>query len=186
MTSHLGDLNVKYPEVMTSELGRQIIALAFRDANQLLSAERSYGDSWQARGGVGAFMNLARKWDRLSRSCEQSAWDIFLALERDVRSEGLADDLRDLRHYTILIDLRCIRAPQYVKETPIAKERCWVPAMDPGLRPQAEARLRDDDPPHRGPGDNCEAPGCTSNNVTLETGYEFCLVHDHREPGDHS
>ena len=35
------------------------------DITGLLKAERSYGDSWKKRGGVGAFMMLARKWDRL-------------------------------------------------------------------------------------------------------------------------
>ena len=35
------------------------------DIDALKKAETSYGDSWRRRGGVGAFMMLARKWDRI-------------------------------------------------------------------------------------------------------------------------
>ena len=38
--------------------------IAKQDAQKLHEAEQSYGDSWKKRGGVGAFMMLARKWDR--------------------------------------------------------------------------------------------------------------------------
>ena len=39
--------------------------LANLDVSKLEQAERSYGDSWRKRGGIGAFMMLARKWDRI-------------------------------------------------------------------------------------------------------------------------
>ena len=97
---------------------------------QLTFARRSYGESWINRGGVGAFMNLARKWDRVSQACERAGWDILKALEMDRRPEGLIDDLRDLRDYCILVDeywTRGSEAPQYIKEV---------------------APLRDDDPVH--------------------------------------
>ncbi len=35
------------------------------DVNQVEEKDRSYGGSWKRRGGVGVFMMLARKWDRL-------------------------------------------------------------------------------------------------------------------------
>ena len=35
------------------------------DAAGLKKAAESYGHSWKSRGGVGAFMMLARKWDRM-------------------------------------------------------------------------------------------------------------------------
>ena len=40
----------------------KIEKLAQRDIAQLQHAEKSYGDSWRKRGGVGAFMMLARKF----------------------------------------------------------------------------------------------------------------------------
>ena len=39
--------------------------IADSDVVALQEAEKSYGDSWRKRGGVGAFMMLARKWDRI-------------------------------------------------------------------------------------------------------------------------
>ena len=40
-------------------------AIAKEDVLGLTKAQQSYGDSWKKRGGVGAFMMLARKWDRI-------------------------------------------------------------------------------------------------------------------------
>ena len=40
-------------------------ALTDADVKALEVAEKSYGDSWKKRGGIGAFMMLARKWDRI-------------------------------------------------------------------------------------------------------------------------
>ena len=39
--------------------------IAQNDLQALQRAEQSYGDSWKRRGGVGAFMMLARKFDRI-------------------------------------------------------------------------------------------------------------------------
>ena len=39
--------------------------IAQNDLEALKRAETSYGDSWKRRGGVGAFMMLARKFDRI-------------------------------------------------------------------------------------------------------------------------
>ena len=51
------------------------------DVQALNEAQFSYGDSWKRRGGVGAFMMLARKWDRLERAMqfpmEPVPYDIF-------------------------------------------------------------------------------------------------------------
>ena len=67
-------------------------------------AEKSYGDSWKKRGGIGAFMMLARKWDRIENQSNDYTYDIFLALEEDQRPEGLIDDIRDLRRYLLLVE----------------------------------------------------------------------------------
>ena len=67
-------------------------------------SEQDYGDSWKKRGGIGAFMMLARKWDRIENQVNDSNYDIFLALEEDGRQEGLIDDIRDLRRYLLLVE----------------------------------------------------------------------------------
>jgi len=99
--------------------------IANEDVAGLLKAEKSYGDSWKRRGGVGAFMMLARKWDRLENALRPfndkagqgtarvtgatslqacAAWDIIRAAELDSRSEGIIDDIRDLRRYLMLVE----------------------------------------------------------------------------------
>lgn len=117
------------------------------DINQLLHARLSYGESWAKRGGVGAFMNLGRKWDRLSQAAETCGWDIFQAVIDDPRCEGVIDDLRDLRHYLLLVEEYLTRhypediQPQYVKEEETLAED---PCNDGG----EITSLRDDDPVH--------------------------------------
>ena len=78
--------------------------LTEEDIERLVMAERSYGDSWKKRGGVGAFMMLARKWDRLEKQVWNYGWDIFEAIQDDDRPEGVLDDIRDLRRYLLLVE----------------------------------------------------------------------------------
>lgn len=131
------------------------------DAEGLKKAQQSYGNSWKSRGGVGAFMMLARKWDRLenqlsmgptqgdidnllaiadvfekrtSQSVSATNWpcsskgaadalkqftktpfDIFSHIAADQRSEGLIDDIRDLRRYLMLVEAE-MRARGFVAE----------------------------------------------------------------------
>lgn len=84
------------------------------DVNGLIKAQESYGDSWKKRGGVGAFMMLARKWDRIENrvQCmaetvdghEVASYDIFGHIQADTRAEGIIDDIRDLRRYLMLVE----------------------------------------------------------------------------------
>lgn len=84
--------------------------IAESDVRGLRKAEASYGDSWKKRGGVGAFMMLARKWDRIEKMLDpeqtpnDKAWDIFAAVTYDERMEGMIDDIRDLRRYLMLVE----------------------------------------------------------------------------------
>ena len=78
--------------------------IAQTDVDKLETAELSYGTSWRQRGGVGAFMMLARKWDRIEKQVYDYTYDIFLALEEDKRPEGLMDDIKDLRRYLLLVE----------------------------------------------------------------------------------
>lgn len=78
--------------------------VADADVARLREKDAQYGGSWQRRGGVGAFMMAARKWDRIEKAMEITSYDIFAAIRGDQRPEGIIDDIRDLRGYLILIE----------------------------------------------------------------------------------
>lgn len=85
------------------------------DRRVLQEKGESYGESWKKRGGVGAFMMLARKWDRIEIQVSKKmiakdqnigsiAYDIFEHIEQDTKPEGILDDIRDLRRYLLLVE----------------------------------------------------------------------------------
>lgn len=95
------------------------------DYQELLHKEKTYKGSWKKRGGVGAFMMLARKWDRiesiaeagLGHSADQrlsketvSQYDILSILQYETSwgSAGmdgtLLAEIRDLRRYLLLVE----------------------------------------------------------------------------------
>tara|TARA_R100001126_G_C4858975_1_gene166247 strand:- start:753 stop:1043 length:291 start_codon:yes stop_codon:yes gene_type:complete len=78
--------------------------IADSDVVALEEAEKSYGDSWRKRGGVGAFMMLARKWDRIENQVKAQQYDVFGAIEADRRADGIMDDIQDLRRYLMLVE----------------------------------------------------------------------------------
>ena len=79
-------------------------AIAEGDVRQLMAKDREYKGSWKKRGGAGAFFMLSRKWDRIEAQCEDEGYDIFKVLE-DMRSDGLIDDVGDLRRYLMLVEM---------------------------------------------------------------------------------
>lgn len=81
-----------------------IMCIVDKDVERLLEARKSYGESWCKRGGIGAFMMLARKWDRIENQTQKCGWDVFKATESFPGKEGLLDDIRDLRAYLILVE----------------------------------------------------------------------------------
>jgi hypothetical protein len=87
-----------------SEQLQYVLRVADTDVKKLHHAEQSYGDSWKKRGGTGAMMMLARKWDRLENQVTKHNWDIFAAAQQDTRPEGIIDDIRDLRRYLLLVE----------------------------------------------------------------------------------
>jgi hypothetical protein len=78
--------------------------VAQADLHALQRAEQSYGDSWKRRGGVGAFMMLARKFDRIEHQSEKHGWDVLEAGRVFSGETGLLDDIRDLRRYLLLVE----------------------------------------------------------------------------------
>ena len=87
-----------------SSIIRKVHMLSGADAQGLHKSEQSYGDSWKQRGGVGAFMMLARKWDRIENQVKDFKWDVFEAVQDDAREEGILDDIKDLRRYLFLVE----------------------------------------------------------------------------------
>jgi hypothetical protein len=79
--------------------------LAGEDVNALQRAETHYGTSWKKRGGVGAFMMLARKWDRIENEVSSVGFDVFKAYKAFPGKEGIADDINDLIRYLMLVRL---------------------------------------------------------------------------------
>lgn len=86
---------------------KHICDIANKDVDTLIEKGRAYGDSWRKRGGVGAFMMLARKWDRLENQVGDH-YDIFKAIQKEtdagITKDGLLDDIRDLRAYLLLVE----------------------------------------------------------------------------------
>ena len=83
---------------------KNIEKIVLTDVDALEKAEESYGNSWRQRGGVGAFMMLARKWDRIENQVQAENYDIFSSYKKDTRQEGILDDIQDLRRYLLLVE----------------------------------------------------------------------------------
>jgi|GEM_PF-3641927 len=84
---------------------QRIPEIQFADADITTTKDLEYASSWKKRGGVGAYMMLARKWDRIEEQVENKAgFNIFTALDQDKRPEGLLDDIQDLRRYLLLVE----------------------------------------------------------------------------------
>jgi hypothetical protein len=78
--------------------------VAKEDVKGLIKAQESYGNSWKQRGGVGAYMMMVRKSDRIEIQARKHGYDVFAAIQADNRAEGLIDDIRDLRRYLMLVE----------------------------------------------------------------------------------
>jgi hypothetical protein len=80
--------------------------VAVDDVTEVKRKEATYKGSWKKRGGIGTFMMMARKWDRLEIMMEKEKYDIFAAIEN---SDGDGDgtplaEVRDLRRYLLLVE----------------------------------------------------------------------------------
>jgi hypothetical protein len=98
-----------FTERMMSEVNdyrwlRCLDILANEDVETIKTKNEQYKNSWKRRGGVGAFMMLARKWDRLEAFVERFNYDVFEAIKADQRPEGILDDIRDLRRYLAMVE----------------------------------------------------------------------------------
>ena len=95
-----------------------------------------YGSSWRKRGGAGAFMVIARKWDRIEQVCETrhpAKYDIFDVFEADDRSETILDDCLDLVGYLLILVEHMIEIGHVTKIEELRMS--FVPAITPGSAP---------------------------------------------------
>lgn len=102
-----------YVRTWYSEQHPHLETVARQDVEGLLIAEEKYGDSWKRRGGVGAFMMLARKWDRLEEILRKAPrqYDVLNGITDGLASneEGCLDAVRDLRRYLLLVEAELLR-----------------------------------------------------------------------------
>lgn len=85
----------------------ELDAIAKTDVEELRRKEKTYQGSWKKRGGTGAFMMLARKWDRIENISEQDRYDIFSIIDHeglDGKDGELIAEVRDLRRYLMLVE----------------------------------------------------------------------------------
>lgn len=78
---------------------------AYRIAEMVADKDKQYGSSWRKRGGPGAFMVIARKWDRIEQACQRAdnQYDIFSCFASEGRTEGIGDDVIDLIGYLLVL-----------------------------------------------------------------------------------
>ena len=76
--------------------------IALQDVAVLIEKGKTYGDSWKKRGGVGAFMMMARKWDRIEQIVSEVRYDVFISGVAD--TGNVLDDIADLRRYLLLVE----------------------------------------------------------------------------------
>lgn len=91
----------------------QLGAVQAADKANVVSKDRSYGASWKKRGGIGAFMMAARKWDRIEVMMQQRGYDIFAGIaeaagDRQGIDGTVLAEIRDLRRYLTLIEAQMV------------------------------------------------------------------------------
>lgn len=81
-------------------------AVCEADLSEVRRKEATYKGSWKKRGGVGAWMMVARKIDRMEEMMREQP-DIFRAVVAGGLGGGdgtLLAEIRDLRRYLLLIE----------------------------------------------------------------------------------
>jgi len=98
---------------MNMEHLKYLRTVAEADVAQVEKKEATYQGSWKKRGGVGAFMMAARKWDRLENMLKNN-FDILA--EMLVSSSGkdgtVLAEVRDLRQYLLLFEAEIMSRQQ--------------------------------------------------------------------------
>ena len=101
-------------EDQLANLRMRLQGRAMEIVSLLVGKERSYKGSWKKRGGVGAFMMLARKWDRIEAACNENGYNIFEVMFDDDRDEPIQQDMVDLIGYLLLCLVEETEDPEQV------------------------------------------------------------------------
>lgn len=111
----------------TSDHMTHLRAIALEDVAHLEIKEHSYGSSWKKRGGIGAYMMIVRKIDRIENMLARETmiinrsrqgkdnlmrerWDIFANIEEDPSGDDstVLAEVRDLRRYLLLVEAEMV------------------------------------------------------------------------------
>lgn len=116
------------------------------DLANVIDKDASYGASWKQRGGIGAFMMAARKWDRLDNMMMVRGYDIFAAIKGDAGVRQGTDgtvlaEVRDLRRYLSLIEAQMVASGAVVIPEDLSDYEGAKPLGTVG-KPQADVELK--------------------------------------------
>lgn len=110
---------------METENYELLLMIARSDVAVLEQKGATYGSSWRNRGGIGAFMMLARKWDRIENQAFAKGYDIFNAcLDSKDEVDGLLDDIADLRRYLLLVEGHVLNSVNQNIENALSTDEC--------------------------------------------------------------
>ncbi len=95
----------------------RLFEITKQDIKTVSQKDQDYGGSWKKYGGVGAYFNVARKWDRIeamvkgirevdhgSHIVTAPQYDLFGHVQADPSHDGLIESIRDLRGYLLLVE----------------------------------------------------------------------------------
>lgn len=83
------------------QVAQALRRIANVDAQELAVKDATYGSSWRKRGGVGAFMMMARKFDRLEQTFQKHGNACINTTFHD--GDSVVNDIRDMRRYGLLV-----------------------------------------------------------------------------------
>lgn len=111
---------------MSSDHMKYLSTISDEDVRFLHEREQTYQGSWKKRGGVGAFMMLARKWDRIENMLNN--YDIFKAIADNPSGDDstVLAEIRDLRRYLLLVEAEMV-ARGSVKYNYVHEEDRYLP-----------------------------------------------------------
>lgn len=84
-------------------LNNSLERLVALDSEVLREKNTTYGESWKRRGGIGAFMMLARKYDRIDNILKEFTGSTLMRQLRNNPGQ-VQDDVDDLRRYLLLVE----------------------------------------------------------------------------------
>ncbi len=101
--------------------------VADEDVRFVKEKDASYGSSWKQRGGVGAYMMIVRKFDRLENILKvwshkhpgESDYDIFAGIRADYSGQdgSIIAEVRDARRYLLLVEAEMLARRNYYEGT---------------------------------------------------------------------